>query len=113
LLALLSGLSSTSISNFVQDKPGSLSEENRRRLSRLVSMVGYIPSRAAQSLRSQRHHTVGVVLPLSSVSPVFYLEILAGIKQKADFFGFRRLIYDVTTEEERDDFLKRCPFGIW
>jgi LacI family sucrose operon transcriptional repressor len=110
LLALLSGLSSTSISNFVQNKPGSLSEENQRRLSRLVNIVGYVPSRAAQSLRSHRHNTVGVILPLSSVSPVFYLEVLDGIKERASFFGFQRLIYDVTTLEERDDFFRDMPF---
>jgi DNA-binding LacI/PurR family transcriptional regulator len=110
LLALLSGLSTTSISNFVQNKPGSLSEENWQRLSKLVDIVGYVPSRAAQSLRSRRHNTVGVVLPLSSVSPVFYLEVLKGIKERASFFGFRRLIYDVTTPEERDDFFSDMPF---
>jgi DNA-binding LacI/PurR family transcriptional regulator len=110
LLAALSGLSSTSISNFVQDRPGSLSEENRRRLGRLADILGYIPSRAAQSLRSHRRNTIGVVLPLISVSPVFYVEILAGIKEKADFFGFRQLIYDVTTVEKRDDFFGNMPF---
>ena len=110
LLARLSGLSTTSISNFVQNKPGSLSEENRERLSRLVEIVGYVPSRAAQSLRSHRHNTVGVVLPLSSVSPVFYLEVLKGVKERASFFGFQRLIYDVTTMEERDDFFDDMPF---
>jgi len=110
LLALLSGLSTTSISNFVQNKPGSLSGENWQRLSKLVDIVGYVPSQAAQSLRSRRHNTVGVVLPLSSVSPVFYLEVLKGIKERASFFGFRRLIYDVTMPEERDDFFSDMPF---
>jgi len=110
LLARLSGLSTTSISNFVQNKPGSLSEENWQRLARLVDIVGYVPSRAAQSLRSRRHNTVGVVLPLSSVSPVFYLQVLKGVRERASFFGFQRLIYDVTTIEERDDFFDGMPF---
>jgi DNA-binding LacI/PurR family transcriptional regulator len=110
LLAALSGLSPASISNFVQDKSGSLSEENRRRLARLVEIVGYVPSRAAQSLRSRRHYTVGVVMPLLSVSPVFYLDVLKGIKDRAGFFGFRHLVYDVTTIEERDDFFGGMPF---
>lgn len=110
LLASLSGLSPASISNFVQNKPGSLSEENRRRLSRLVELVGYVPSRAAQNLRSHRRNTIGIVLPLTSVSPAFYLEVLTGIKQKAAFFGFQRLIYDVTTIEEREAFFRDMPF---
>jgi DNA-binding LacI/PurR family transcriptional regulator len=110
LLSLLSGLSSASISNYVQGKAGSLSEENHRRLGQLVKLVGYVPSRAAQNLRSRRRNTVGVVLPLTSVSPLFYLEVLAGIKTKAAFFGFRRLIYDVPTPDERDAFFSDMPF---
>ena len=58
LLSLLSGLSSASISNYVQGKAGSLSEENHRRLGQLVKLVGYVPSRAAQNLRSRRRNTV-------------------------------------------------------
>jgi LacI family transcriptional regulator len=94
----------------VRNRHGSLSEENRRRLTQLVEMVAYVPSQAAQSLRGEQRNAVGVVLPLSGVSPIFYLEVLAGIKQKADFFGFRKIIFDVTTEKERDEFFSKMPF---
>ena len=64
LLAALSGLSQGSISNFVQDKPGSLSEANRRRLSKLVELVGYVPSRAAQN----RAYLAAISIPRKTCS---------------------------------------------
>jgi DNA-binding LacI/PurR family transcriptional regulator len=110
LLAALSGLSTASISNFMRGKQGSVSETNVRRLAQLVDMVGYVPSSAAQSLRGQQRHMIGVAVPLSSISPNFYLQILAGIKREADILGYGSMIFDVTTEEARDEFFTKMPF---
>jgi len=110
LLAALSGLSVASISNFLRNKPGRLSEENANRLARLVELVGYVPSSAAQSLRGQQRNAVGIATPLSSISPGFYLEILSGIEQEASILGFRRFIFDIAAAQARDDFFDKMPF---
>lgn len=110
LLAALSGLSTASISNFLNKKHGSLSEGKRRRLSRLVDLTGYVPSKAAQNLRGQRRNCIGVVLPFSIVSPRFHLEIVKGIKQEATMLGIRLIIFDVSTVAERDEFFNKMPF---
>ena len=110
LLALLSGLSIASISNFLRNKRGSLAQETWERLAQLVTLVSYVPSGAARSLRGRRRNAVGVALPLCSVSPGFYLETLSGIKQEADILGFRMFVFDVATVEQRDDFFGKMPF---
>lgn len=110
LLASLSGLSTTSVSNFLRNKAGSLSEKNARRLASLIEIVGYVPSSAAQSLRGHQTNVIGVALPLSSISPDFYLEILSGIKHEADILGYQHFIFNVTTEEARDEFFGTMPF---
>jgi len=110
LLASLSNLSTTSVSNFLRSKPGSLSETNERRLAQLIEIVGYVPSSAAQSLRGRQTNMVGIALPLSSVSPDFYMEILGGIKHEADILGYQHFIFNVTSEEARDDFFGSMPF---
>lgn len=110
LLAGLSGLSTASISNFIRQKQGSVSEEKSIRLAKLVDMVGYVPSSAAQNLRKRQRHTIGIALPLSSVSPHFYLEILSGIQKEADILGYDQLIFDVNTEIARDEFFNTMPF---
>ncbi|GMQ79375.1 MAG: LacI family DNA-binding transcriptional regulator [Anaerolineae bacterium] len=110
LLASLSNLSTASVSNFLRNKPGSLSETNSRRLAALVDLLGYVPSSAAQSLRGRNTNAIGIAAPLSSISPDFYLEILSGIKVEAEQCGYQQLIFDVTTEEARDDFFGTLPF---
>ncbi len=110
LLAGLSGLSTASISNFMQQKQGSVSKAKADRLAKLVDMVGYVPSSAAQNLRKRQRHTIGIALPLSSISPHFYLEILSGIQKEADMLGYDQLIFDVNTEAARDEFFETMPF---
>ena len=110
LLAALSDLSTASVSNFMRGKQGSVSEVNARRLAQLVDMVGYVPSSAAQSLRGRQTFMIGVAVPLSSVSPDFYLQILSGIKREAEILGYGSMIFDVTTEDARDDFFTKMPF---
>jgi len=110
LLAALSDFSIASVSNFMRGKQGSVSETNSQRLAQLVDMVGYVPSSAAQSLRGRQTHMIGVAAPLSSISPDFYLQILSGIKREAEILGYGSMIFDVTTEEARDDFFAKMPF---
>ena len=110
LLAGLSDFSIASVSNFMRGKQGSVSEANAQRLAQLVDMVGYVPSTAAQSLRGRQTHMIGVAVPLSSISPDFYLQILSGIKREAEILGYGSMIFDVTTEEARDDFFAKMPF---
>jgi DNA-binding LacI/PurR family transcriptional regulator len=110
LLATLAGLSTTSVSNYLRSKPGALSSTNAERLGKLIDLVGYVPSSAAQSLRGLQTYIIGIVLPLSSVSPDFYMEILGGIKQEADILGYQQFIFNVTSEEERQDFFANMPF---
>ena len=110
LLASLSDFSIASVSNFMRGKQGSVSEANAQRLAQLVDMVGYVPSSAAQSLRGRQTYMIGVAVPLSSISPDFYLQILSGIKREAEILGYGSMIFDVTTEEARDDFFAKMPF---
>ena len=110
LLAGFSNLSTASVSNFMRNKPGSLSETKAWRLASLVELVGYVPSSAAQSLRGRHTNTIGIAIPLSSISSGFYLEILAGIRREAEILGYQQFIFDVTTESARDDFFATMPF---
>ncbi|MCP5097838.1 MAG: LacI family transcriptional regulator [Chloroflexi bacterium] len=110
LLASLSGLSTTSVSNFLRNKKGSASTKKAERLAQLIDIVGYVPSSAAQSLRGKQRLTIAIAIPLTSVSPDFYLQILSGIKLEADILGYRLIIFDVDTVANRDDFFSNMPF---
>jgi LacI family transcriptional regulator len=109
-LASLSGLSTASVSNHLRNKPGSLSEQKGQRLGKLIELLGYVPSSAAQSLRGRHTNAIGIAVPLSTVSPIYHLEVLSGIKREADLLGYQQFIFDVTTVEARDEFFGNMPF---
>ena len=110
LLAGLSNLSTASVSNFLRNKPGTLSKIKSQRLAALTEMLGYVPSSAAQSLSGRSTNAIGIAAPLSSISPNFYLEILSGIKEEVEVCGYQQFIFDVTTEVARTEFFSSMPF---
>src|SRR5690606_36846269 len=95
-LARMTGLSSASVSNFINKKKGSLSKEKAARLEKLIAHVGYVPSGAAQLLGKIKKMTIGFVAPVtSSASTDFYIEVLKGLKENAGTYGYSLNIYDV------------------
>ena len=110
LLAALSGLSVSSVSNFLNNKKGSISEEKANVLEKLTEAVGYIPSNAARKLRSSNKMSIGFVFSLTSgTSPEYYINILRGVKKEADKYGYFIDIYDIN-EDKRKEFFSELPF---
>ncbi len=109
LLAALSGLSLSSVSNWNRDVPGALSDETREALGRLAERLGYRRSRAAARLRGKETNTIAIALPLTRIS-TFFLRILEGVKEKAVERGLDLLIFDVNKVEERDRLMEQLPF---
>lgn len=110
LLSVLSGLSTASISNFLNKKEGSLSREKAEKLKKLVSVVEYLPSAAAKKLRKVQKMSIAFISPITdSPSPGFYTEILKGVKTEAKKYNFYVDIYDVSEDEEKD-FFTNMPF---
>ncbi len=113
LLALLSGVSAASISNYNNKKKGSLSLQKVEMLGRLIAHLDYVPSNAAKKLRSSVKMSIGYIAPISqSPSTEYYLEILKGIKKEAVKFGYSIDIYDLSEEEEKDYYAKLPFMGL-
>ena len=109
-LSCLSGLSTTSISNFLNRKKGSLSKEKAEKLEELIELIGYLPSTAAKKLRSVQKMSIAFISPITdSPNPRFYTEILKGVKNEAQKYGFYVDIYDVAEDKEQD-FFNNMPF---
>ncbi len=110
LLALLSGVSAASISNYNNKKRGALSRKKTEMLDKLIAHLDYIPSNAAKKLRSSIKMSIGYIAPISqSPSTEYYLEILKGIKKEAIKFGYSIDIYDLSAEEEQE-YYSKLPF---
>lgn len=74
-------------------------EPLRQRVLEVAEELGYTPSFAAQSLRTQRTRVIGLVLP--SLSNPYFPLIIGNVNQIAQEFGYRVLI-SATDEFERD-----------
>ena len=110
LIANLSGLSVSSVSNFFNNKQGALSKEKSDILEKLIEVVEYIPSSAAKKLRSSHKMSIGLVFSLTSGTSTEYLvNILRGLKREADKYGYFIDIYDINIDQ-REEFFAEPPF---
>ena len=110
LLSQLSGLSTASVSHFINRKRGKISQKNQDKLEKIINLVGYQPSHAAKRLRSIQKKSIGFVSPLiNSPNPNFYVEILKGVKEEASKLGYSIDIFDIEMNQEKT-FFKKLPF---
>jgi len=110
LIAAFSGLSISSVSGYINNKKGSISEKKARMLDSLLSVLDYRPSHAAKKLRSANKMSIGFIAPITnSPSTEYSVEILKGVKEEARKYGYFVDIYDIGPDEQ-SDFISRLPF---
>ncbi len=56
------GVSPATVSRYLNNRPGQMTEETRARIAEVIERTGYRPRVAARNLRSGRSHALGVVL---------------------------------------------------
>ena len=58
-IAARAGVSSAAVSRYLNG--GSISEEKKDKIKKIIEETGYVPNVAARSLRRQRNNSIGVV----------------------------------------------------
>ncbi len=88
-VARLAGVSPSTVSRVLNDKPG-ISEETRQRVIQAARELGYLPDMAARTLASGRTYNLGfLVHPRHTLGPhSFYGEVLAGADEEARKHGY-------------------------
>ena len=61
-IAEAAGVSPATVSRYLNNRPGQMTEDTRARIAEVIERTGYRPSTAARNLRSVRTHLVGVIL---------------------------------------------------
>ena len=61
-IAQEAGVSPATVSRYLNNRPGSMSEETRARIAEVIERTGYRPNSAARSLRTDRSYALGVIL---------------------------------------------------
>lgn len=87
-IAKLAGVSSAAVSRYFNN--GYVGDEKREAIKRVVEETGYRPSLQAQTLRTKRTKTVGVIVPRIDSSSVG--RVVAGITSVLEENGYRLLL---------------------
>ena len=61
-IAAEAGVSPATVSRYLNNRPGQMTEETRARIAEVIERTGYRPRAAARNLRSSRTNLIGVIL---------------------------------------------------
>jgi DNA-binding LacI/PurR family transcriptional regulator len=101
-VADLAGVSRTTVSFVINRKTGGdirISDETRAKVWEAVETLGYQPSSAGRTLRTQRSGILAVMIP--RIEDLFFARFVASVQDKAEKNGLDVLIYDSRNEPER------------
>lgn len=79
-VAKAAGVSRQTVSRAINDK-GEISQETKDRVLEAVDKLGYRPNRIAQSMITQRTHTIGLIL--GNITNPFFPEVTRGVQDMA------------------------------
>lgn len=98
-IARQAGVSHSTVSRAMHGSP-LLSGETIERIRRIAVEMGYFPSAAARSLRTNRSRALGVIV--SAIDDPFFSEILQGIEETAQQHGYSMLMAASQRDPERE-----------
>lgn len=98
-VATAAGVSPTTVSHVLSGKRP-VSQDTERRVRATIETLGYVPSHAAQSLRSGSMQTVGVLVP--DITNNFFAQLIAGVEDAASEAGFTTIVGNSRFEAEKE-----------
>jgi len=98
-IARHAGVSRTTVSRVINNS-GYVKDETRKKIEKAISDVNYSPSAIARSLTTKRTNTVGVVVP--EISNPFFAEVIEGVNEIADEYGFSILLCVTDNQVEKE-----------
>lgn len=80
-IAAEAGVSPATVSRYLNNRPGQMTEETRARIAAVIERTGYRPRAAARNLRSSRTNLIGVIL--ADIASPFSSAMLEGLSASA------------------------------
>jgi LacI family transcriptional regulator len=109
-VAQAAGVSLMTVSNVVNGRFESMSEETRKRVEQAIASLNYRPSATARGLRLERNFTIGMLIADTSagfLADPFISQVVAGASRYLDEKGYGCLVHGVRPEEfENSIFLR-------
>lgn len=94
------GVSATTVSNALNDKPG-VGKTARKKIVNLAKKMGYQPNYFAKGLVSRQSYAIGLVI--TNIADPFYPELALGAQEKASESGYTMMLFNTehSLETER------------
>ena len=96
-IARLCGVSISTVSRVLNDRPD-VSEENRRRVLAVVERTNYIPNNSARDLVKTKSDAVGLVV--RGVANPFYTHIIRAIEHEINENGLTLVVQQINTDDD-------------
>ncbi len=107
-VANLAGVSTSTVSNFLNGRNERMSSETLARVQRAIDQLDYSPNRAARNLKTGRTEMIGVIVP--SVANPFYGAFASCVGQAALKAGYQILLGNSERDPERE---RRYAEELW
>ncbi len=100
-IAEQAGVSPATVSRYLNDRPGQMTEETRARIAEVIERTGYRPRTAARNLRSAQSHMLGVIL--ADIANPFSSAVLEGLSAAADARGYALMTSVSSNDPAREE----------
>lgn len=93
-IAKIAGVSKTTVSRVLNDKPD-VNPETRDKILKVIEEFNFKPNAMAKAISTRRSHTIGLIIPYDAeyiFSNPYYVEVMRGIYTEADKRGYYLLI---------------------
>ena len=97
-IAARANVSKAAVSRYLNN--GYISSEKREAIRRVIEETGYVPSQQAQTLRTGKSHTIGVIVPRIDSESIS--RIVAGISAVLEQNGYRLLLANTDNRAEKE-----------
>jgi LacI family transcriptional regulator len=98
-VAKTAGVSTMTVSRVLTGK-GEIRAETRERVQRVIQELNYRPNSLARNLKTQRTHTIGLILP--DITNPFFTEVVRGAEEVATQEGFAIILCNTVRNPDRE-----------
>ncbi|MDI6604363.1 MAG: LacI family DNA-binding transcriptional regulator [Thermoanaerobacteraceae bacterium] len=77
-----------------------VTDETKQRVLDAIKKTGYKPNALARSLKIQKTHTIGVVIP--DISSTFYPEVVRGVEDVASMYDYNIFLCNTDQDENKE-----------
>lgn len=96
-IARLSGVSVSTVSRVLNNRPD-VSEESRRRVRSVIENANYIPNNTARDLVKTKSDAIGLVV--RGVSNPFYIDVITAIEEKIEQAGYTMVMRQIASDAD-------------